>query len=142
MLVSISRTNNPMYQLDPRLQPGSPANIPSPRLPPADGFYTQVTYKGAFDSNDLWMRGWTALDAYGFLPAASSSPELNATLSSGSMEISFASESGMTYQLQSLTNVTSTNWSNEGNPRPGTGTSISIPVGTTNPARYFRVQAY
>jgi hypothetical protein len=68
LLTSVSRTNDPMYQLDPRLQAGSPA-LSSPLTPPSDGFYSPVSYKGAFDQDDLWLRGWTALDAYGFLPA-------------------------------------------------------------------------
>ena len=33
---------------------------------PEDGFYEAVNYKGAF-GDDLWVEGWTALDAYGFL---------------------------------------------------------------------------
>ena len=33
---------------------------------PNDGFFTRTTYKGAFGT-DLWVEGWTALDAYGFL---------------------------------------------------------------------------
>ncbi|HRT56810.1 MAG TPA: hypothetical protein P5038_09295, partial [Candidatus Paceibacterota bacterium] len=66
LLVSISRTTN--HALDPRLQPGSPARNTT-RIPPNDGFYEPVAFKGAFDENTLWLKGWTALDAYGFLPS-------------------------------------------------------------------------
>ena len=36
---------------------------------PAGGFFTQTGYKGAFgpDAADLWIKGWTALDHYGYL---------------------------------------------------------------------------
>jgi hypothetical protein len=36
---------------------------------PADGFWTPVGHKGAFDVDDNWARHWTALDANGFFPA-------------------------------------------------------------------------
>jgi len=153
MLTSISRGNTPPYQLDPRPQAGSPA-LSSPRTPPNNGFYTPVAYKGAF--KDLnWASGWTALSEYGILsgqgggeppvyviPPAPNRPELNAKLSGGSLQLSFASQTSVTYQLQSLTNLSSTNWFDEGSALPGTGSDIAIPIGTTNPSAYFRVRAY
>ncbi len=66
LLVSISRSTN--QALDPRLQPGSPA-LNTTRIPPNDGFYEQVAFKGAFDESTLWLKGWTTLDALGFLPS-------------------------------------------------------------------------
>jgi len=38
---------------------------------PNDGFFTSTTYKGAFGpgADDLWIKGWTALDHYGYLVA-------------------------------------------------------------------------
>jgi len=35
---------------------------------PENDFFEQVNYKGAFGSSN-WMKGWTALDEYGFFPA-------------------------------------------------------------------------
>jgi hypothetical protein len=153
MLVSISRGNNPLYRLDPRLQAGSPA-LSSPRTPPSNGFYSPVAYKGAFKDVN-WASGWTALSEYGLLtgqgggeppvyliPPAPVRPELNATFSGGFLQLSFASQTDVTYQLQSLANLTSTSWSDEGAPIPGTGSTIVIPVGTTNTATCLRVRAY
>ncbi len=55
--------------LDPRPSPGSPA-LESPRTPPADGFYTPATFRGAFDASDNWLRHWTSLAASGLIPEA------------------------------------------------------------------------
>jgi len=65
MLTGVSR--NPDGVLDPRPAAGSPA-LTTSLLPPADGFFDQVDYKGAF-GNALWLRGWTILDQSGFLAA-------------------------------------------------------------------------
>ncbi len=66
MLTSISR--NPNNMLDPRPQSGSPA-FNGLASTPADPFFNNVGYKGAFDGNgsNFWLNSWTALDQYGFL---------------------------------------------------------------------------
>jgi hypothetical protein len=153
MLVSISRTNDPLYQLDPRLQAGSPG-LSTPVTPPNDGFYTQVAYKGAFKDVN-WASGWTALSEYGLLtglgggeppayavPTTPASTVLSVVLNGSSVEISFPSESGFTYQLQSRTSLSSGAWSDVGSPVAGTGSTITIPVGTGDPTGYFQVLAY
>ncbi len=53
--------------LDPRPAPDSPALVPSSLTPPNDGFYTPVSYRGAFDSDELWIDGWTFLSQRGFI---------------------------------------------------------------------------
>ena len=62
---SISRTNDGM--LDPRPEFGGPAYQNLFDLPEDDDFFQVANYKGAF-SNNLWVRGWTGLDIYGFIP--------------------------------------------------------------------------
>ena len=65
MLEGISRFPN--AQLDPRPESGSPA-IDDLAAYPGGGFFTDVTYKGAFNpQGTLWNAGWTALDEYGYL---------------------------------------------------------------------------
>ena len=64
MLRGISRTDD--GNLDPRPFLDSPA-LTSTRMPPSDGFYTAVGYKGAFDDRNLWIAGWTFLSQKGFL---------------------------------------------------------------------------
>ncbi len=63
MLTGISRSQD--GGLDPRPQTGSPAW--SGGTMPNDGFYTQVSYVGAFGSQ-LWTSGWTFLAAAGIMP--------------------------------------------------------------------------
>ncbi|MFM7805675.1 MAG: hypothetical protein ACKPGK_14440, partial [Verrucomicrobiota bacterium] len=55
-------------KLDPRPGAGSPV-FDGVLSTPADGFWTPVGHKGAFDVDDNWARHWTALDANGFFPA-------------------------------------------------------------------------
>jgi urease beta subunit len=62
-LAGISRTPN--GGLDPRLNANSTDLGGNPTG--EDTFFQQVTYRGAFGNNDLWLNGWTALDAYGYL---------------------------------------------------------------------------
>jgi hypothetical protein len=57
---SISRGNDNM--LDPRPAADSPA-MQGTMLPPNDGFFSQVSYIGAFNATENWMKGWSYLDA-------------------------------------------------------------------------------
>jgi hypothetical protein len=61
LIRSISRTQNNL--LDPRPNAGTPALTTSLAPIPADPFFTNVNFKGAFgpNSTDLWIRGWSAL---------------------------------------------------------------------------------
>ena len=45
------------------LTPATPA--------PSDGFFTSVTYRGAFSpfTSETWLSGWTASEAFGFTPS-------------------------------------------------------------------------
>lgn len=70
-LVSVGRFANQM--LDPR--PDGTVNEITTGLAayPNDPFFTQVSYKGAFEPNTAdWMRGWTTLDKHGYLANISS----------------------------------------------------------------------
>jgi hypothetical protein len=70
---SISRTQD--GGLDPRPVAGSPV-FSDTKVTPVDGFYTPAPYKGAFDANDNWLRGWSALATEGFLPDNSNVVEI------------------------------------------------------------------
>ncbi len=65
LLIGIGRTNN--GALDPRPQAGSPA-LATSLTAPENGFLTTAGYKGAFNQNDLWIAGWTALSQLGVIP--------------------------------------------------------------------------
>ncbi|MEM6396013.1 MAG: T9SS type A sorting domain-containing protein [Bacteroidota bacterium] len=62
-LGGISRTTD--GGLDPRINAGSDAL--GGATPSDDGFFTPVTFYGAFGNSNLWLEGWTALDDYGYL---------------------------------------------------------------------------
>jgi hypothetical protein len=61
---AISHTNN--GGLDPRPSLSGPAA--GGAIMPSGSFFNTVSYKGAFNpSGESWLKGWTALDDYGFL---------------------------------------------------------------------------
>ncbi|MDQ8182813.1 hypothetical protein [Pelagicoccus sp. SDUM812005] len=66
MLMGVSRTAD--MGLDPRPMAGSPAFSNATVNPPADGWYQDVDYQGAFGSRN-WMMGWTKLSQDGYLAA-------------------------------------------------------------------------
>jgi hypothetical protein len=147
LLTSISRTPN--HLLDPRLQAASPALVTG-IVPPNDGFYQTVKFKGAFSQN-LWAQNWTALAAYGILTpvttigvdatvtALPTAPTLTITPSGGNVLVTYPSQSGFSYQLKSVTDITSTNWVNEGGSLPGTGGTLTNTAASGNTEKYFRV---
>merc|ERR1719224_266971 len=53
--------------VDPRPVPGGTATQSADTVP-ADGWFSPTTYRGAFDT-DLWISGWSYLDATERLPA-------------------------------------------------------------------------
>lgn len=65
-LTGISRTRN--KGLDPRPSAASPA-LTGAKTPPADGFFAQTDYIGAF-KNANWAKGWSAISQLGFLTDA------------------------------------------------------------------------
>ncbi len=66
MLAGVSRTND--GGLDPRPAPGSPALTGPFKAVPADGWYSQTNYKGAFaPGGPTWLQGWTKLSTEGYL---------------------------------------------------------------------------
>lgn len=156
LLVSISRDTN--HLLDPRITLASPAQITS-IVPPNDGFFQRVQFKGAFNKN-LWAYNWTALDAYGFLPCGTTI-EVDATVATGTgptaptltlaanganVTITCASQPGYTYTLESTAVLSPASWNpaagvTPSNTQAGTGSPLTFTVPATG-ANYFRVSAH
>jgi hypothetical protein len=154
-LISISRTNN--GGLDPRPAPGSPALSGLARAVPNNGFYDSVDYVGAFGSVN-WAADWTAIGCYGVMTGAGAGvprpggvtpppptpPTLSVAQSGGMLTISFLSEAGVSYQVQSATVLlnAATVWTNEGSPLTGTGSTLtySATIGATD-QKFYQVQA-
>lgn len=71
-LRGISRTADGGF--DPRPAATSPALTNAlADLPDGDAFFTEVSYQGAFDSENNWMAGWTYLSEGGYLAEAPAS---------------------------------------------------------------------
>jgi len=156
MLRSISRTNVPAFGLDPRPRPGSPAAAGglTAASAPNDGFYTPVSYKGAFSTNLNWASDWTFAAEAGLItgegagtPAASGPvtpvclpADLEVVINGGNVNITFTAVAGVSYQVQSTTDLGANPivWSDEGTPLSGTGT-LSFSSSTGGGYKFFRV---
>jgi hypothetical protein len=53
-----------VIRLDPRAANDA---LSAASLPPSNGFFEQVAYRGAFGPDENWLCGWSAADQYGFL---------------------------------------------------------------------------
>ncbi len=152
MLTSISRTNVGKF-LDPRPATGGPAWNPA-NIGAAPGSLAAAPYIGAFGTVN-WASDWTALGEYGVLTGAGDGnprtvvvtaptpgqPTLAFAAGVGMISISFTSQSGVNYQLQSATTLTGLpgGWANEGAAQPGTGGTITFTPATAGSAKFFRV---
>jgi hypothetical protein len=154
MLTTVSRTNVPAFRLDPRPKAGSPA-LSSSLTAPNDGFYNPVAYKGAFKDVN-WTADWGfAAEACLMSGEGAGSPapapttvvctpaSLSIVSSGGNVTISFTSQNGMSYQVQSATVLTSPatsiSWSNEGGALPGNGETLTYSAAASSPQKFFRV---
>jgi len=70
------------------------------------------------------------------LPTA---PTLAAKINGGQLVISFASQTGATYQVQYKNALGATTWSSLGNALPGTGSTLTATDSLTAAARFYRV---
>jgi hypothetical protein len=138
MLHGISRTN--LAGLDPRPSAGSPAVSGHHREVP--GNLIPVNYVGAFAPDALWTADWTALDQLGYTPTvipACQQPALVVVRNGGSVEVSFSSQSGCNYQLQSTDSLLGT-WTSDGSSVVGTGSGINLSRAVSGTGtRFFRV---
>ncbi|MBK7999732.1 MAG: T9SS C-terminal target domain-containing protein [Verrucomicrobia bacterium] len=150
-LRGISRAAN--GGLDPRPADGSPA-LTSLRTAPNDGFYTPVSYKGAFNGVN-WATDWTALGALGVIttdgagvpapvvgtpPPECSPANLSIVSSGGDVTITFTADTGASYQVQSTTDLGASpiQWTDEGAALSGTGT-LTFSASNGGGFKFFRV---
>jgi hypothetical protein len=123
-------------------------------VPPNDGFFTQVTYKGAFSTQDIWAEHWTALDVMGFLvcdetvitPPAAVLPlavVLSIVQNGANVDITFASQNGVNYQLQSRTSLTTGSFTDTPDaPQVGNGSTLTFSVPVGGSPNFYQVRAY
>lgn len=137
-LGGISYTND-VAGLNPRPQVGSPllggvlAGAP-----------VATSYRGAFSGpTDNWADGWSFLSTSGYLKRAqglASSPMLAiGNLGNGSIQITWPTQTGFNYQLQSKSSIDG-DWANVSAPIAGTGGVVNSPpqpIGIED--RFFQV---
>ncbi len=136
MLGGISYNNDGM--MDPRPQAGSPAfNNVLPGAPVA------VNYRGAFSGpDDNWADGWTAISQYGYLKPAPVGVVIVFVAAGDTLEMSVATETGKSYQLQSTTDLGAIPivWSDEGAAVAGDGMVKNFDQTIGAGDKYFRIQ--
>lgn len=125
MLGGVAYTND-AAGLDPRPKTGSPA-LTGGAIVPAG--LVNVAYRGAFSGpTDNWIDSWTALSKDGFLKQAAVSitaPSLSLSRNGANVVVSFATQTGVSYQLLSKENLGAA-WANLGSPVSGTGAQVDV----------------
>jgi len=151
-LTSISRTNVGAL-LDPRPAAGSPA-LDASNVASTPGSLDSAGFIGAFGSVN-WASDWTALGEYGILTGTGAGnpravtvtaptpeqPTLAVVRGVGLITINFVSQSGVQYQLQSTTDLSTlpAGWANDGVPQTGNGGVLTFTPSTGPGAKFFRV---
>ena len=123
--------------------------------PPNDGFYTPVNYIGAF-KNLNWASDWgfaaeagviTYLAAGSPLPSVSVAAlpnpvSLSVALNGANLDITFPSQTGYHYQLQTRLDLSSGSWADTGSPESGTGGPLTISLPISGNIGFYQVRAY
>jgi hypothetical protein len=77
-------------------------------VPTNDGFFDQVSYRGAFSSSYNWLAGWTAADEYGFVDTSVNTEAFEISGVDTGITFSFPTQVGLTYTIQRATTVDGT----------------------------------
>lgn len=80
------------------------AAVSSSRVAPDNGFYDQAPYVGAFNGSHNWLLGWTAADQFGMIDSTGHTAPA-ASIAMGGVAISFPSQDGVWYTIQSATDA-------------------------------------
>ena len=111
---------------------------------PADGFYSSVSYVGAFDQEN-WAQDWSGLDHEGFLAATAKSAAtpvnvvavtVTSNADGSQATVSYPTANGTQYKVQSTTDVAT--WIDETSWTAGTGATASANVAVST-KKMFRV---
>lgn len=103
----------------------------------ADGFFKTATFAGGFAPNNNWLLGWSAADAYGFIDSSSHVAPA-ATITKGGVGISWQSQDGVTYEVESDDNAGFTSPTVVAEVE-GDGTVMSYVDATLDNAEFYRV---
>ena len=136
---------SPFGLTDPRPMAGSPA-LEAGFPVPADGFFSDVDFKGAFDETN-WIAGWTILAQSGLASSEGAGfndfpvARMPATISIapdgvGFVRMTVMTAVGATYQMQQSSDLTE--WTDVGAAVTGDGMPHSERVATNDDLAFFR----
>ncbi len=111
--------------------------VTSAKIAPDNGFYCKAPYVGAFSSDNNWLLDWTAADQFGMVDDSSHSAP-TATIAKGGVSISFQSQDGIWYVVQSAADAGFTSPVDEVNIL-GNGHTMSYVDEALDANRFFRV---
>jgi hypothetical protein len=152
LLVMIDRGQN--EALDPRPAANSPVFTGAMEAP-KDGFFVAAPYKGAF-KDAQWALDWTALtDNLHLKPVAQAlvceypaeatvavePPVLTARLDGSNVVLTFASQAGVKYQVQTRAAFGAGDWVNQGGLLDGNGQTLTHTETVETANKFFRVLA-
>ena len=132
--VTEGKTVLPVISLDP-CAAGAAVNVGS--AAPADGFFDSVSYAGGFSPNNNWLLGWTAADQFGMVDGSSHVAPA-ASITAGGVSISFQSEAGVWYTVQSSDDAGFTAPVDEADVL-GDGSVMAFVDAALDSAKFFRV---
>ena len=122
--------------LDPRAANDA---VSADSLPTNDGFFDQVSYRGAFSPNYNWLAGWTAADEYGLIDTSANSTATTIGGVETGITFSFPSEAGITYSVQRAATADGTY--TEVATVLGTGAALSYIDTTADASAFYKVVA-
>jgi hypothetical protein len=95
-----------------------------------------VPFRGAFDTLDGWADGWTALSRLGYMPIAT--PVLVIAPAGGTVNLTWNSVPGLTYQLESKSPITGS-WTNDGPAVVAGDDSTTVNRSAAEAEKYYRI---
>ena len=108
-------------------------------LPTNDGFFDQVSYRGAFSPNYNWLAGWTAADEFGLVDTSANNTATTIGGVATGITFSFPSEAGITYSVQRA--ATAGGAYSEVATVLGTGATLSYIDTTADASAFYKVVA-
>ncbi|MFL2877049.1 MAG: hypothetical protein ACJZ86_04285 [Pontiellaceae bacterium] len=135
-LASFGKSVEYVTSLDPRAANDA---VSADSLPTNDGFFDQVSYRGAFSPNYNWLAGWTAADEFGLVDTSANNAATTIGGVATGITFSFPSEAGITYSVQRASTANGTY--SEVATVLGTGADLSYIDTTADASAFYKVVA-
>lgn len=135
-LASFGKSVEYVTSLDPRAANDA---VSADSLPTNDGFFDQVSYRGAFSPNYNWLAGWTAADEFGLVDTSANDVATTIGGVATGITFSFHSEAGITYSVQRASTADGTY--SEVASVIGTGAALSYIDTTADASAFYKVVA-